>query len=248
MNLDKKTTVAEMAANSLGAVRVFEKLGIDYCCGGRLPLATICQQKGYDLEVVERELDASAANAPTERDWKTAPLVELITHIVTTHHEYLRSELPAIETRLRKVYLVYNKRHGPTLIGLPQVFAELRAELEMHMRKEEMVLFPAIAAYETAVNSAKSIPAVPFGTVANPIRVMEMEHEAAGNALARIREITRGFALPDDACVTYRALMSGLEDLERDLHAHIHLENNILFPRAQKLEASELSSKQLSDV
>ena len=131
----------------------------------------------------------------------------------------------------------YNERYGPTLIGLPEVYASLRAELEMHIRKEETILFPAVTAYEAAVNSGHPIPASPFGTVANPIGMMEQEHESAGQALARIREITRDFELPDYACVTYRALMSGLDELERDLHQHIHLENNILFPRALQLEA-----------
>jgi regulator of cell morphogenesis and NO signaling len=188
---------------------------------------------------VEHELDAAlAGNDAPERDWNTAPLADLIGHIVSVHHEYLRRELPAVQARLDKVYRVYNDRYGPTLTGLPQVFAGLRAELEMHMRKEEMVLFPAIAAGEAAADAGLPLPRSPFGTVANPIRMMEAEHDSAGQALTRIREITSDYALPEHACVTYRALMSGLEELERDLHLHIHLENNILFPRAGKLEAS----------
>ena len=139
-----------------------------------------------------------------------------------------------------KVYRVYNERYGPTLAGLPEVFAALRAELEMHTRKEEMILFPAIAAYEGAEQSGQPLPAAPFGTIANPIHIMEAEHESAGRAITEIRKITRDFQLPEYASVTYRALMSGLQDLERDLHVHIHLENNTLFPRAQKLEASKL--------
>jgi regulator of cell morphogenesis and NO signaling len=140
--------------------------------------------------------------------------------------------------RLDKVYRVYNQRYGPTLLGLPEVFAALRAELEMHMRKEEMILFPAVTAYEAAIQSGQALPPTPFGTVANPIHMMEAEHESAGQALAEIRRITAGFQLPEYACVTYRALMSGLDELERDLHLHIHLENNILFPRAQELETA----------
>jgi regulator of cell morphogenesis and NO signaling len=239
MRLSENTTVAELAANSLAAVRVFERLGIDYCCGGKRPLADVCKDKGYDPDLVGGELDAAnAAPAAPERDWNTAPLSELIQHIVSTHHEYLRRELPAVQTRLDKVYRVYNERYGPTLPGLPEVFAGLRAELEMHIRKEEMMLFPAIAAGEAAVNSGRPLPRTPFGTVANPIHMMEVEHESAGEALANIREITGDFRLPENACVTYKALMSGLDELERDLHMHIHLENNILFPRAQRLEVS----------
>jgi regulator of cell morphogenesis and NO signaling len=239
MQLAQDTTVAEMAASSLAAVRVFEKFGIDYCCGGKRPLADVCREKGYDPALVRRELDTALAAAPApERDWDAAPLGELIEHILNTHHEYLRRELPALQARLDKVYRVYNERYGPTLLGLPAVFASLRTELEMHMRKEEMILFPAIAASEAAVSTRRPLPPTPFGSVANPIHMMEVEHQSAGNALARIREITDEFQLPEYACVTYRALMSGLDELERDLHMHIHLENNILFPRAQQLEAS----------
>jgi regulator of cell morphogenesis and NO signaling len=239
MQVTDDLTVRDIAANSLAAVRVFEKFGIDYCCGGNRPLTAVCQEKGYDAEALQRELDiAIAGTRMTDRDWATAPLTELILHITARHHEYLRRELPAIQVRLEKVYRVYNQRYGPTLIGLPELFGRLRAELEAHVWKEETVLFPAIAAVEAAIHTQQPLPALPFGTVANPIEAMEAEHESAGRALAGIREVTRNFELPGYACVTYRALMSGLDELERDLHMHIHLENNILFPRAEKLEAA----------
>ena len=233
------TTVRDIAATSLAAVRVFEKLGIDYCCGGKRPLSDVCREKGYDAGAVQKQLDDAMALSPaTGRDWTLEPLTDLIQHIVSTHHAYLGRELPAIQTRLDKVYRVYNQRYGPTLIGLPEVFNALRAELESHLRKEEMILFPAIAAYEAALNSGQSLPPVPFGSVTNPIAMMNDEHESAGEALANIRAITHGFEVPNYACVTYRALINGLEELERDLHMHIHLENNILFVRAERLEAA----------
>lgn len=239
MQVAETVTVAEIAASSLAAVRVFEEYGIDYCCGGKRPLVDVCREKGLEAEVVQSDLDAAFAKSQVPaRDWNTAPLAGLVEHIVTTHHEYLRSELPAIETRLEKVYKVYNQRYGPTLVGLPAVYAGLRAELEPHIRKEEMILFPAIVASEAAVNSGRPLPTLPFGTVSNPIHMMESEHASAGEALVKIREITRNFELPEYACVTYRALMSSLDELERDLHMHIHLENNILFPRAERLEAA----------
>jgi regulator of cell morphogenesis and NO signaling len=232
-------TVRDIAATSLAAVRIFEKFGIDYCCGGKRPLADVCREKGYDTEAIQSELDAALSTAPDSgRDWSGAPLADLIDHIVTTHHEYLRRELPAVEQRLEKVYRVHHQRYGSTLTGLPEVFAALKAELEMHLMKEERMLFPAIAAFENAIDSGQPLPRTPFGTVANPIHVMEDEHESAGQALSRIREITGDFAIPESACVTYRALMRGLDELERDLHMHIHLENNILFPRAERLEGS----------
>lgn len=239
MQLTESQTIAEIAASSLAAVRVFEKYGIDYCCGGKRPLTVVCAEKGYDAGSVQEELDAALTQTEgPAQDWNTAPLAELVGHIVSTHHQYLRQELPAIQTRLDKVYRVYNQRYGPTLIGLPEVFAALRAELELHIVKEEMMLFPAIVAGEAAVNTASPLPANPFGTVSNPIQMMESEHESAGQALAKIREITQDFGLPEYACVTYRALMSSLHELEQDLHMHIHLENNVLFPRAERLEAA----------
>jgi regulator of cell morphogenesis and NO signaling len=232
-------TVAEIAASSLAAVRVFERFGIDYCCGGKRPLAEVCRSKGQDPQVVKQELDlAMAEKAAGEQDWAAAPARALVEHIVSTHHEYLRRELPAIQTRLDKVYRVYNERYGPTLLGLPEVFTELRTELETHIQKEEMILFPSIIAYEEAAAAGRPLPRTPFGSVAHPIRMMEMEHESAGNALARIREITNVYAVPEYGCVTYRALMSSLDEMERDLHLHIHLENNILFPRAVRFETA----------
>jgi regulator of cell morphogenesis and NO signaling len=231
-------TVSEIAAGSLAAVRVFERLGIDYCCGGKRPLADVCRDKGYALASVAGELESAmnTAAAPA-RDWNSAPLRELIEHIVGAHHEYLRRELAPLGARVEKVYRVYNERYGDTLIGLPDVFAGLRSELELHIRKEEMMLFPVIAAYESAVLAGSPLPGTPFGTVGNPIRMMEAEHASAGTALADIRTITANYAVPEYACVTYRSLMAGLQELEQDLHIHIHLENNILFPRAIALES-----------
>ncbi len=236
MQANQTATVADIAAGSLAAVRVFERLGIDYCCGGKRPLAEVCRQKGLDAEMVQRELDAAPRPDGTARDWNTAPLQELAAHIVATHHQYLRREFQPLSERLAKVYRVYNERYGDTLIGLPETFNGLRSELELHMLKEEKILFPAIAAAESAATAWRPAPASPFGAVGNPIRTMEAEHESAGRALADIRRITRDFEIPAHACVTYRALMTSLEELEHDLHVHIHLENNILFPRAIQLE------------
>lgn len=232
-------TVAEIAAQSLAAVKVFERHGIDYCCGGKRPLADVCNEKGLSFTAIENDLVAALnASEPDSQDWGSAPLTALANHIVERHHAFLRREMPAIATRLEKVYRVYNQRHGDTLLGLPEAYAALHAELEDHMNKEEHILFPAICSYENAAQSGLPLPRSPFGTVANPIRMMEAEHENAGSALQSIREITGGYTFPDYACVTYRALIAGLHELEQDLHLHIHLENNILFPRAIAMEAN----------
>lgn len=225
-----------MAARSLTSVRVFERLGIDYCCGGKIPLADACRRKGLDVYQVQRELDAAASEPETvAHNWASAALQDLIEHIVSTHHEYLRREFQPLEDRLDKVYRVYNQRYGPALVNLPEVYRGLRAELESHMQKEERILFPAIIATEAAVRESRPIPFTPFGSLSNPVRMMEHEHDDAGRALSNIRAITHDFEVPDYACVTFRALMAGLEAFEKDLHLHIHLENNILFPRALRL-------------
>jgi regulator of cell morphogenesis and NO signaling len=231
--------VSEIAAGSLAAVRVFERLGIDYCCGGKRPLADVCQEKGHDVASVQRELESAmvAPSLPT-REWNTAPLRDLIEHIVGTHHAYLKREFAPLSARIEKVYRVYNEKYGPTLTGLPELFASLRSELEAHLQKEEMILFPAITAREAAAIDGSPLPPAPCGSLSHPIRVMEAEHDSAGAALARIREITANYAVPEYACITYKSLMAGLQELERDLHMHIHLENNILFPRAITLENS----------
>jgi regulator of cell morphogenesis and NO signaling len=243
MQTTQELTVAEIAANSLGAVRVFERLGIDYCCGGKRPLAEICGQKGLDVNAVQQQLQDAAANSPDlEKDWNTAPLHELANHIVARHHEYLRREMPAIAVRLEKVYRVYNSRRGDTFIGLPEVYARLQQEMTAHMRKEEMILFPAIIAFEAATDADSKPPLMPFGSVANPIRMMEAEHDSAGDAIAEIRKITNNYEIPDYACVTYKALITGLQELEQDLHMHVHLENNILFPRALDLETKQTAA------
>jgi len=234
--------VAEIAAGSLAAVRVFESFGIDYCCGGKRPLAEVCEEKGLDAGEVQRALDAATRQRPAEeRDWNSAPLRELIAHIVRTHHEYLKRELGPLGARVAKVEKVYGAREEAvqSVAGLSQAFEGLASELLMHLRKEETILFPAIESSEDALGAGQPLPRLPFGTVANPIRVLEMEHEDAGNALARLREITHNYAVPEFACVTYKAMLTGLRELEEDLHMHIHLENNILFPRTLKLTASK---------
>jgi regulator of cell morphogenesis and NO signaling len=154
---------------------------------------------------------------------------------VTTHHEYLKTELPLLHQRVNKVAQVHGGRDA-SLLEVAQLYGGLRAELEMHLRKEEMILFPAIERYESALENGLPLPRMPFGSLANPIAMMESEHSGAGNALERMRELTDAWQPPSHACATYRAMLSGLQELERDLHTHIHLENNILFPRAIQLE------------
>ena len=231
--LDVNTTVGDWVAQHPRTSRVFERLRIDYCCGGGTPVEQACWDRRLDPQEVLAGLQQAieSAGADPDQNWAAAPLAELCDHIEGTHHAYLRSELPRLTEMVPKVIGAHGASH-PELPELGQVFAELRAELEPHMLKEEHVLFPAIRRIEQTAGGVS----FPFGTVANPIRAMEDEHGHAGNALARIRELTRSFAVPDDACNTYRAMLDALRDLETDLHQHIHKENNILFPRAIELE------------
>jgi regulator of cell morphogenesis and NO signaling len=232
MIVNQRQTVGEIAAASPGAARVFENHGIDYCCGGNRPLEDVCREKGLDSGTLLAELAQATGTAGSqEKDWSAAPLRELIRHILTTHHQYLNQELPRLNQRLKQVIAAHGQ-DAATLLPLAEVFGGLREELEGHMRKEELILFPAIERCEAALAAGASLPPAPFGSVENPIRVMELEHENAGQALRRIKELTHGYQVPGHACATYRALWEGLQGLEADLHLHIHLENNILFPRA----------------
>ena len=228
-------TVGEIAAEFPASVRVFEKHGIDFCCGGKIPVTEACGRKGLDPAVLLAEID-QAVQAPAEvpTDWLTAPLPALIDHILDTHHAYMKAQLPTVEARLAKVLQAHGERHGEMLRALSAVYGPMKAELDGHLAKEEMVLFPLIRALEGGA------PAGSFhcGSVGNPIRVMCMEHDSAGGALERLRQLTGNYTAPEDACNTFRALYFELADMERDLHRHIHLENNILFPRAIALEQS----------
>ena len=225
-------TVGQIAAEKPAAVRVFEKYGIDFCCGGKVPVAKACESHGVAVESLMREVEEAGNSAPDLREWVSAPLNVLIDHIIGTHHAYLKAELPKLSARMAKVINAHGERRAE-LAQMGGILEDLREELEAHLMKEEMVLFPIIRRMEAGERGAA---ASHCGSVANPIRVMEHEHDAAGTALARLRELSSGYQVPADACNTYRALYYELEQLEGDLHRHIHLENNILFPRAATLE------------
>jgi regulator of cell morphogenesis and NO signaling len=232
-----QTTVREIATTIPAAVRVFEKYNIDYCCGGHRPLGEACRERGLSPEAVLAEVEASARPEDSGRNWSQAPLADLIAHILRTHHAYLNTELPLLEARLAKIVEKHGSNYPASLPPLQQVFAGLKAELESHCLKEEMVLFPVIEELETAAAEGRAPAPPPFGTVRNPIRMLILEHDSAGNALREMRRLTQDYAVPDDVCPTYRATFADLQALERDLHQHIHLENNILFPRAAALES-----------
>lgn len=239
MALNANRTVGELAVEIPSATRIFEQLGIDYCCGGGKSLQEACAQAHLQVDEVLRSLEQGEALAASRAaelpDFRQTSLQGLIDHILGKHHVYVRQELPRIQQLLAKVVAVHGANH-PELAVTQQLFARVSAELTSHMMKEEMVLFPYIAELEAAANSGRPAPQPAFGTIKNPVRMMEMEHEEAGNAFAQIASETSHYTPPEDACFSYKTLYSALKDFEADLHQHIHLENNILFPRAVLME------------
>jgi regulator of cell morphogenesis and NO signaling len=230
-------TIREIALNQPSSIRVFEQFGIDYCCGGRKPLAAACTEQKIDIGSVLAALQTAAA-APSQvtEDWCKASLKGLSEHITATHHAYVKKELPRLDSLAQKVL----SRHGANHLELPKIglaLEKLDQELTQHLAKEEQILFPYIAGLELSLAEGSERPHSCFGTVANPIAMMTQEHDAAGALLAEIRQMGNNFTPPQDACPTYHAFYNGLKEFEQDLHQHIHLENNILFPRAIALEA-----------
>jgi regulator of cell morphogenesis and NO signaling len=226
-------TLAELVAECPRRAAVFEDLGLDYCCHGRRTLAEACAEKQIEPAALFQRLEAADGREPASDDvnWSLAPLAELIEHIVDVHHAYLRRELPRLAGLLSRVLTAHGVQH-PELFEVEHVLRGLDEELTAHMRKEEQVLFPWIG---MLVEAGSRVHAC-CGSLSNPIQVMEHEHRDAADALARLRFLTGDYRPPADACSTYRTLLAGLADLERDLHRHVHEENNILFPRATALE------------
>lgn len=215
--------VADLVLEQPGRARVFERLGIDYCCGGDTPLSSACAERGLDVDSVLAELD-TAPGAPDERDWSTATLAELSAHIVDEHHGYLREELPLLRALVEKVARVHGDRH-PELADVHSTFAALADELEHHLAEEEDAVFPTLVALEAGTPVALD----------EPIAHMVREHEEVATGLERLRELTAGYEPPSDACTSYRAMLDRLRALETDTHRHVHKENNILFRRAGAL-------------
>lgn len=235
MTLNTTKTVRELALEVPNATRVFERLKIDYCCGGSRNIAEACQSVGVRLDELSRLLDEAGAARDNTQDFAAGPLSELIRHILDTHHVYTREESARIQALLAKVCGKHGANH-PELTEVHNLFIKLDADLQPHLLKEEQILFPYILRLEAAHAAGGAPPFAPFGTVGNPIRMMMFEHDTAGELLRELRAAARDFQPPDDACMSFRALYHALTDFEKDLHQHIHLENNVLFPRAVELE------------
>jgi regulator of cell morphogenesis and NO signaling len=235
------SSVAEWASQGVRAALLLERASIDIHQAASLPLEVACQASGGDVAALRGALErACAPRVPEERDWQAASLRELIRHIVAYHHEYLKLELPLLRRRLERLAEGHGNGESGLLKRLAAAYAELHEELDLHMHKEAQILFPFIEAYEGAAERGEPVLPPPFGTVSHPVGVMEREHERALAAVALLRHIAGGYKLPPAACCCLRSVFRSLEQFEADMQRHIQLENDILHPRAQQLEATLL--------
>ncbi|MBV1892609.1 MAG: iron-sulfur cluster repair di-iron protein [Ilumatobacteraceae bacterium] len=232
MSLNLEDTLAEIVTASPSLARDLERFGLDYCCGGTATLEQSCRENDLDPDDVRVALDAALVDEPAP-PWSTMDLVELLDHIESTHHRYLHEELPRLSALTLKVVEVHGDRH-PELAAIGSCFAEIRADIEPHLMKEERVLFPMMRELVTAAD----VPAFPCGPLQNPISAMLYEHETLGELLGNLRKLTGGYAPPADGCGSYVALFDGYEHLELDTHLHIHKENYLLFPEVVRLESA----------
>jgi regulator of cell morphogenesis and NO signaling len=242
MHIGPETRVADLATQHPATIRVFQRHGIDFCCGGKRALGEVCTEQKLSLADLTRDLESAGSTArEAGPDWEHMPLADLVAQIVDRYHRPLDEELPRLEQMTQKVLHVHGERHAE-LAQVALTFAAIVADLGPHMMKEERVLFPFIARLEAGGAPGGPPVSSPFGSIQGPIGAMESEHEAVGEALVRLRGLTAGFQAPADACNTFRGLYHGFTELERDLHEHIHVENNILFPRALRLEGELLAA------
>jgi regulator of cell morphogenesis and NO signaling len=236
MSFNNETTLKEIAASSPAAARVLEEAGVDYCCGGNHSLENGCAGTGVAAEEILARLHASAGQtSPEDADWRSAPLAELTNHIRQKHHAYVREAIPRVFALLEKVKAKHSAKH-PEIAVIDGVFHHLGQEMIAHMQKEEIILFPYIERLERSKKQSAALERPFFQSVRNPIQMMMNEHDAAGSLAKQIREASLNYVPPADACSSYQRLYGELRQFEADLHLHVHLENNILFPRAVEME------------
>jgi regulator of cell morphogenesis and NO signaling len=233
---DAQKQIGEFVAEDYRTAAIFSKHNIDFCCKGDRTIEEVCQKKGMDSYCLLDEIDA-VLNSKTDQsiDYKSWPLDLLAEYIEKKHHRYVEEKTPVLGQFLDKLCKVHGTRH-PELFRINELFTASSGELAAHMKKEELLLFPFIKKMVKAELSKSPIDAPHFGTVNNPIAMMMADHENEGERFRQIAELTDNYNPPADACNTYRVTYAMLEEFEKDLHLHIHLENNILFPKAAKLE------------
>lgn len=235
MLVQKENKIRDIVAENFHTAKVFESFGLDFCCGGKKTINDACVEKGIDPDFVINEVSKIQEinqNAAHFDKWEVDFLID---YIVNNHHSYAVNSVSTIEHHLLNVLAAHGEKH-PELAKIDGLFSELKDELLTHMQKEEKMLFPYIRKMNMAYKNTLEMPVPPFGTVGNPIKVMENEHEDAGALMEKINKLTGGYNPPKNACGTFKVLYRELKEFESDLHMHVHLENNILFPKAKELE------------
>ena len=238
MDFNSETKIRDIALSNPAARQVLEDAGLDYCCGGGKPLHEACLHVNVSSEeILNRSRENAKGTGPEDLNWMTAPLCELTRHIREKHHRYVREAIPRTQALSDKVATKHGGNHAE-LVDIGKLFAEVGREMIMHMQKEAQILFPYLDALERAVSANGSVEPPFFQTVKSPIHAMMKEHDAAGDLVKQIRSLTSEYTPPGDACASFRALYESLREFEADLHKHVHIENNVLFPRAVEMEAS----------
>lgn len=235
MNFTTQNTLAEIVKTDFRTARVFESYNLDFCCKGNRILAEACNEKKLNADEILSEVTKVCSDKSSEKDSSTWIIDELAHHILNTHHVYVKKMLPVILAHSQKVSEVHGKNH-PEVIEIANIFEIIHYELSTHLMKEEKMLFPVIFEFAKLEKLNTTMQVSPFGSIQNPINVMEREHVEAGEGFYKIRELSNNYNPPEDACTTYKVLYQELNEFENDLHTHIHLENNILFPQAVELE------------
>ena len=234
-------TLSQIVTKNFKTAAIFEKYNLDFCCRGNKSINEACTEKGVDstrlLQEVQQLLESKSSSTLNSNDWE---LDFLIDYIMNTHHNYVRSIIPILSAHVNKVSKVHGENH-PELIEIAKIFSVVSKELKHHLMKEEEILFPYIKKLVIIKNNNHLFEAPYFGTIKNPINMMEAEHVNAGDGMYNIRKLSKNYEVPEDACNTYRVCLNELREFEEDLHQHVHLENNILFPKAIAME--EILSK-----
>lgn len=235
--INSNKTIGEIVKDDYRTAEVFKKFNIDFCCGGKITIDQACANNSVDKDELASALDATLSkpagnSGQNYKDWEPDFLTN---YIINVHHKYVNENLPLLYEFTQKIARVHGGNH-PELLQVAENFSAVAEELSAHMMKEERILFPYVIQLYSSYKKKEEATPSPFGTVRNPIRMMEMEHESAGALLKEMRQVTNNYALPVDACNTYTVTFKKLDEFENDLHQHIHLENNILFPRAIQLE------------
>jgi regulator of cell morphogenesis and NO signaling len=236
MQVQKDNTVGEIVAQNFRAAQIFERFGLDFCCGGKKTISDACSNKGVNAdEVIDELLRVNENGSSRQIDYNAWDIDFLINYIIENHHSYVSKSMPVIFAHSQKVAEAHGENH-PEVIKIAEYFSTVKDELEAHLMKEEKMLFPYIKKLVEIKKNNLEQHVPPFGTVMNPIKVMESEHENAGLLFAEINRLSNGYTPPDDACTTFKVLYHELNEFEQDLHTHIHLENNILHPKAIEFE------------